>query len=222
MINIKSISNRSEFLIVIICAFGLPIFTSVMAFISGNTESVSMTDRELYFTIILECVVLVLLGGFLKARGWTLRGLGFRFNVLDPAIAFLLLIGAYLSVIVVLMFSAVFLFQEVPEQPVVADVSVGVAILVSIINPVFEELFVLGYVVSFFKLTKKDFWLAVSISVLIRVSYHLYQGVYGLLSILPVGVIFTIWFARTGRIWPVIIAHAAIDLIGLMASQYVS
>jgi membrane protease YdiL (CAAX protease family) len=35
--------------------------------------------------------------------------------------------------------------------------------------------------------------------------------------IIPLGFIFAYWFARTGRLWPVILAHAIFDFIGLNA-----
>ena len=38
---------------------------------------------------------------------------------------------------------------------------------------------------------------AVNISAAIRLSYHLYQGVAGVLSVVPMGLLFAIWFART-------------------------
>lgn len=58
---------------------------------------------------------------------------------------------------------------------------------------------------------------AVAISVAIRVSYHLYQGIPGLVAIVPIGLLFGIWFARTRQLWPLIVAHAIFDFVGLAA-----
>lgn len=58
---------------------------------------------------------------------------------------------------------------------------------------------------------------AVNISAAIRLSYHLYQGVAGVLSVVPMGLLFAIWFARTRQLWPLIVAHAIVDFIGLAA-----
>jgi len=58
---------------------------------------------------------------------------------------------------------------------------------------------------------------AVAISVAIRVSYHLYQGIPGLIAIVPMGLLFGIWFARTRQLWPLIVAHAIFDFVGLAA-----
>lgn len=58
---------------------------------------------------------------------------------------------------------------------------------------------------------------AVAISIAIRLSYHLYQGIQGVLTVLPIGLLFGIWFARTRQLWPLIVAHAIIDFVGLAA-----
>jgi uncharacterized protein len=58
---------------------------------------------------------------------------------------------------------------------------------------------------------------AVIISLTIRVSYHLYQGISGLTAIIPMGLLFAIWFARTRQLWPLIVAHALFDFVGLAA-----
>jgi membrane protease YdiL (CAAX protease family) len=56
----------------------------------------------------------------------------------------------------------------------------------------------------------------INVSVAVRVLYHLYQGSIGVLGIIPVRLIFALWYARTGRLWPVFVAHALFDAIGLL------
>jgi membrane protease YdiL (CAAX protease family) len=52
----------------------------------------------------------------------------------------------------------------------------------------------------------------------IRVFYHFYQGAVGVVGIAPMALLFAYWFARTGRLWPLIVAHALTDFAGLAAS----
>jgi len=52
-------------------------------------------------------------------------------------------------------------------------------------------------------------------SLAIRLTCHLYQGAAGVIGIVPLGFIFTYWYARTGRLWPVVLAHALFDVAGL-------
>jgi uncharacterized protein len=49
------------------------------------------------------------------------------------------------------------------------------------------------------------------------VSYHLYQGALGVVMALPMGLVFTLVFARTGRLWPLVIAHALLDFVALVS-----
>lgn len=56
---------------------------------------------------------------------------------------------------------------------------------------------------------------AVNISAAIRLSYHLYQGAAGVFAVVPLGLLFGFWFARTRQLWPLIVAHAILDFAGL-------
>jgi len=72
--------------------------------------------------------------------------------------------------------------------------------------------FVAGYVIAALKDVRGTTF-AINVSVVIRLVYHLYQGISGVLSIIPMGLIFGYWFARKGRLWPLIAAHALLDLV---------
>ena len=49
--------------------------------------------------------------------------------------------------------------------------------------------------------------------------YHFYQGALGVLSITPMGPLFAYWFARTGRLWPLVVAHALQDFTALVVDS---
>jgi hypothetical protein len=85
---------------------------------------------------------------------------------------------------------------------------------VSIINPLFEELFLCAYMLPFLA-KRRGPVVAVAASLLVRLSFHTYQGPVGLLSIGLVGLVFTLFYARTQRLWPVLIAHGALDFLAL-------
>jgi membrane protease YdiL (CAAX protease family) len=57
---------------------------------------------------------------------------------------------------------------------------------------------------------------AVNMSVGIRLVCHLYQGAIGVLTIIPFGLMVTWWYARTGKLWPILVAHAVIDVMSLL------
>ena len=49
----------------------------------------------------------------------------------------------------------------------------------------------------------------------LRLAIHLYQGAIGVVSVLPIGILFAVYYLRTGKLWPVVVAHAAMDLVAL-------
>ena len=56
---------------------------------------------------------------------------------------------------------------------------------------------------------------AITISTLIRFVCHLDQGPIAI-NMLPLGVIFAFVFWRWRLLWPLVVAHGVIDLLGLM------
>lgn len=79
-------------------------------------------------------------------------------------------------------------------------------------NAVLEEVIVLGFVMR--RLTQLG-WrqpATIATSALVRGSYHLYQGLGGLLGNVAMGVLFGWLFARWGRVMPFLLAHALLDI----------
>lgn len=169
--------------------------------------------------LVYESVMLIALLAFLRWRKWPLHRLGLWPSLREvPA-------GAGLAVAVYLAYLAGFLTTswlwpalqqaDIAGLPVAPGLSLALIVAVSVLNPVFEELFVCGYVVASL-IQRRSLRVAVAVSVAIRISYHLYQGVFSVVCLIPLGLIFAYWYARTGRLWPVIVAHAIFDLIGLL------
>ena len=105
-------------------------------------------------------------------------------------------------------------FQSRGDEMVAPDLMFGLVIAISIVNPLFEEFFVSGYLITTLK-HWKDPWFAINVSVTVRLLYHLHQGPSGLVTIIPLGVVFAQWYVRTGRLWPLVIAHALFDFAAL-------
>lgn len=78
---------------------------------------------------------------------------------------------------------------------------------------VLEEVIMVGYL--FHRLRErgmsehKIIWL----SAIIRGSYHLYQGIGGLIGNIVMGLIFGYWYKRTGKLVPLLFAHFLIDAV---------
>jgi CAAX protease family protein len=86
-----------------------------------------------------------------------------------------------------------------------------------VLNPIFEETLLSGYVVTALK--RRTSWkIAVAVSVTLRALCHVYQG-YAVIFIVIFGFVLAAWYARYGRLWPLIIAHVFYDFFPLMAYQ---
>ncbi len=61
---------------------------------------------------------------------------------------------------------------------------------------------------------------ALAAGAVLRGSYHLYQGYGGFVGNAVMGVVFGLWFQRTRRIWPLVIAHFLIDAASFLGYVY--
>jgi membrane protease YdiL (CAAX protease family) len=80
-------------------------------------------------------------------------------------------------------------------------------------NGVLEEILVLGYLLRRLdQLGWQPIW-AITLSAVLRGSYHLYQGFGGFIGNVAMGAIFAVLYRRWGRVMPFIVAHALIDAV---------
>lgn len=211
----RSMSQRAECLLVLVVAFALPVLSSLASLVAPSAEP-AVTEAGLRSLIAYESVVLLALVPLLRLRGWERAHLGVVWNGWDLPAAVLLTVvtaGACLAVD-----AATRGLSPTPVPPtgsmVARDIPLATVALASVVNPLFEELFLCGYLVGVLKPARGTAF-AVNASTALRLSYHLYQGAPSL-EIIPVGLLFAAWYARTGRLWPVVLAHAAFDAIALL------
>jgi membrane protease YdiL (CAAX protease family) len=81
-----------------------------------------------------------------------------------------------------------------------------------LVNPCFEEVVVRGYFSTELEALTGSKLTAVVIPPLFQGFYHLYQGRIATLSFTAVFILFSIYFVKTRRLVPVIVAHAVFDL----------
>ncbi|MBO9829545.1 CPBP family intramembrane metalloprotease [Xanthomonas sp. A2111] len=205
-----------ELLLVVAVAFGLPIYWSALAVLAPVVEP-SFSDANLWGMVFYELLVLALLLPTLWFRGWTPQALGLQWQARDIGVGLALLAACLVATYPLNLLSDSVAAEVNPSMDamVAGPLSAGVVVLVSLLNPIFEEVFVCAYVIRALERRHSPAF-AVNVSVAIRASYHLYQGPVGAIGIVVVGLILGWWVARTGRLWPAIVAHAALDLLGLM------
>jgi uncharacterized protein len=83
-----------------------------------------------------------------------------------------------------------------------------------------EEIVVCAYLLTRLRQMKWTDSRAIAASATLRGSYHLYQGYGGFIGNAIMGVLFGLWFRRTRRVWPLIIAHFIIDAASFVGYIY--
>jgi membrane protease YdiL (CAAX protease family) len=219
---LRALSARAEFVIVIVTAFGLSVLANVIyLFDPAAFAGVSaITDESLKSLVVEELVLLALLGSFLKARGWTLERFGLSISARDTTIGLAMAILAIIVSYLLQIIAENVVPQILPEREslIQGQLSLFTVVMVSVVNPVFEEVFVCGYLISALK-EKRGTAFAINVSVGLRVAYHLYQGALSVLTIAPLGLMFAYWYVRSGRLWPVIVAHGVLDFVALVSES---
>ncbi|MCH9666844.1 MAG: CPBP family intramembrane metalloprotease [Actinomycetia bacterium] len=79
-----------------------------------------------------------------------------------------------------------------------------------------EEVIVVGFLLTRLRQLKINPWFALAISSLLRGAYHLYQGFGAGLGNVAMGLVFGYAWQRTGRLWPLILAHALINAVAFV------
>lgn len=222
---IRRLPAGVEFLVVVSLAFGLPIFSSIMSLGPAGGTGVAtggalvFDNAALLSILVFELIQSAFLVWFLHVRGWTLAKVGLAISWRGTGVGWLLALGTY-----VLAMGAQFLAQAMApgvmegavQRYPTADpqLSMQLVFLTSTVNGIFEELFVTGYIITVLAATR-GMWVAINVSTVVRLLYHLYQGPVGVITIVPMGLLYGYVYARTRQLWPLIFAHVLIDIVAL-------
>ncbi|WP_311357490.1 CPBP family intramembrane glutamic endopeptidase [Corynebacterium riegelii] len=95
--------------------------------------------------------------------------------------------------------------------PATDAVQIPTSLLWAFANGFGEEIVVVLYLMTRLGQLGWKPWQVIAASSVLRGSYHLYQGISAGVGNIVMGVVFCAWFARTGRVWPLVIAHFLID-----------
>jgi membrane protease YdiL (CAAX protease family) len=170
-----------------------------------------LTDREALAMVLFEVIAVAIAGAVLYVRGWRLSDIRFRITPSRTIIGL-----ALFAAVCLFHFAAWFVVGHIfggkdvlLEFALATSLSVPIALLLSVVNGMFEEFFLTRYLIEAF--AKLGAAVALGISALVRVLCHLYQGPVGVVSILGFGLILTLFYWRYREIWPVMFAHIAAD-----------
>src|SRR5687768_8811479 len=214
---IRRLTAGVEFLIVITWAFGLTIFSSIVA-MGLDPARILYTNQSLIGGMVQMIAIGVVLGWFLKIRGWTVQKIGLGVTLRGTSwglLLFVLCLALLFAIRFVAQFSFSVGFGEIVARfPSAGDLNMQVVFMSTVVSATFEELFVAGYVITALSATRGP-WTAINVSTGLRVLYHLYQGPLGVLTIVPLGLLFGWLYVRTRQLWPLIVAHVLLDVVGL-------
>jgi membrane protease YdiL (CAAX protease family) len=171
--------------------------------------------------LVQEITALLLLGYVLSRRGLTFKNLGFRWSIRDAGMGLLvagLSYAAYMTGSVFVHVVHYSMYGSLATSPSAKDFFAHpsvVAIPFSVLNPFFEELIVRAYLITEVVQLTGSSVLAVILSVAVQFSYHLYYGWAGAISLAFPFLILALYYVRTRRALPVIVAHAFFDIYAL-------
>lgn len=212
--------SSREFWTVIIFTYGVHILLSIASrLVYGFQPHILITNGSLLILLAEEVSTAALLSWYLFGRGWRLSDLSFSVSggqTLEGAGLYVLsLFACWLVGACLLQISLV---QELVQSVYIErHVSIYVAIAITLVNPAFEEILNLGYVQQCLDHHGPAF--SIGVAVLLRLLMHIYQGPIAVLTILPIGIAFSWYFRWRRRLYPVILAHAIMDFIGLCSHR---
>lgn len=174
---------------------------------------------QLYY-IARGLMPVVLVGYLLVREGVTLRVLGFdlgqKLRDLGRGAAVAAAIGGTGLALYLASQAAGYNLTVAPSG--LPDVWWRIPVLVASAwqNAILEEVVVLGYLLRRLGQLGWSWPAALVASSVLRGSYHLYQGVGGLVGNMVMGAVFCLLYRRWGRVMPLVVAHALIDTVAFV------
>lgn len=236
---------RSETLIVLALSLGASGVSSLISFIGSLTKSGALKEQAAtlngsyapgrpwldlswqLFGIATALVPVLLVAHLLMREGSGLRAIGFDRTRPWPDLGRGTLLAAGIGSGLAFYLAARatgFNLTVVPESLPEVWWKYPVLILSAIQNSVLEEVVVVGYLLRRLGQLGWTPMAALVASSVLRGSYHLYQGIGGFLGNVVMGVVFVLLYRRWGRVGPLVVAHALLDIVafvgyGLLAGK---
>lgn len=212
---VRTLSPATEFFIVVIGAFALPVWASIHYNIHGDPAlALQISNEEVLLLVLQEMITLGCLAWFLSVRGWSAENFAAypSWREIGEGLGLALASYAAWAVVWVVLSPAA---AQVPAAS--SNLNWAAVLALCVINPLFEEVVLCAYMIPV--LTRwRGTRTALKISLLVRLLFHTYQGLLGMLSVGIFGLFVSLFFARTRRLWPVVIAHALLDFAGLASN----
>lgn len=208
----KSTLSWAEAATVTAICFGLFILFSFQAAADGFPEA-RVTDNGNRVLVGLELVLAACALAYLRLRGFDVRALRPQPTLRDSLLGLGVAAAAWLLAMAAMQVVHSPGQREMVEFSIERDSALSL-VLLSVVNGGYEEVFLLGVLAR----GLRGFGLSVAVGVplLVRVLYHVYQGPLGMVAVGVVGLVLTLAYVVTGRLWPSVLAHILLDLVALL------
>lgn len=207
----RTTTTPAEALGIVTLCFGWFIAGSAYA-VSAGFRSGAFSESGIVGLVVVEVVLAAAALYLLASRGFDVACLYPR-----PSVA-----GVLAGLVVsVLAFGAAWAATSVfdwryysqPIERVMGGAPIGLPslVLLGLVNGTYEEIFLLGFLLQ--GLRGYGLSVAIGVSVLVRVLCHLYQGPLGALYVGVFGLVLSLYYVSSGKLFPVVLAHALWDII---------
>jgi membrane protease YdiL (CAAX protease family) len=172
---------------------------------------------DIFFTLVPVLLALYLLS---RDRIDPARTLGIDFRKPAPDAAWGTALAASIGLPgLLLVFAAAKLglnAQIVPAALQPVWWAIPVLIIAAMQNAILEEVIVVGYLMTRLSSFGWRVGYIVAASAVLRGSYHLYQGFGAFVGNAIMGVVFSLFFLKKGRVMPLIVAHTLLDVVAFV------
>lgn len=211
-----------ELFLVLGVAFSGFILVSGIHFVIGTSITQGINSERYAHGLCSELASLAVMAYVLYRQGRSWHSLTktpqasdlLRSVVLLVAASLLYVVTYYVIQIMALQFTGHWLQPRDLSRLFTGGASV-LAILFMIVNGFFEELIVRAYLMTEVIALGSTRTAAVVASIVFQVSYHLYQGWLNAVLVGTTFFVFSLYYANTRRIGPIILAHVFIDILAL-------
>lgn len=217
-----------DILVLTLILWGEGIYTSTISYIAliqGKAtidDNLSFSTADNYGSLALQAGLLLLALLYLWLRRFDFKAWTIRFNIKAVACGVLIFLAAALLLDIYFLLTdpltGVLPFPG-PIGAFFVNETVS-SVIYALLNGVYEELYFLGICLA---VRKEHLKWALPFSLLIRVSFHTYQG---MISALGIGLLFGIFMylmyrrSKDRNLLPFFIAHAIGDIFGLGVLSY--
>lgn len=221
---VPSVSNAHRWVdlgLILAVVFASSILGSI--YLAFHPTAPSYSNLRLFTGISDEIIGLLLFLVLFKRQGRRLQDIGLSFQWTDLPKALGLAVAAVVVMCItgfVVSYGWLVITLHFPQWPdtrtMFSTSSVWLFLPFLLLNPFFEEILVRGYLMTELIDLRKSVLLATVASLVVQTSYHLYYGAAGAMVVGSGLAVLAIYFAKSRRLMPVILAHMLWDSTALL------